>query len=140
MRTMRAVPGVLMVLPALCGSGCEGTDDWNRPEVRWVYPQDGDTLDPGAYNLKVVSTDDVAMRWVSFWAWSEMLGIVRSSRADTYMLGVDCRSDTNTTYPLGAWAMDRSENQNYAGITVYVRRAKVLCQASHRPGSARRPR
>jgi hypothetical protein len=109
----------LLLLPAGCD---ESAGDTTPPQVRWVFPSDGDTFDPGVYTVSAVATDDKEMRWVSFWVEEEMLGIVSRPRGDTYSLGVDCRADTHSVYPLRADALDRAGYNAFATVYVYIRR------------------
>jgi len=100
----------------------EPPPDPEPPAINFVYPADGDTLDPGVYVLRAVATDNQELRWVDFWVGTEMLGIVRTSRADTFSIGWDCLHDTAETYELRANALDMAYNYAFSNNRVYVRR------------------
>jgi hypothetical protein len=92
------------------------------PTIGWVYPHNGDTVDPGVYTIATVATDDRRMRWVAYFIETEMLGLVSQSQADTYRLAIDCRADTGHAYQLRAFAYDETYNGTFAAVSVYVRR------------------
>ena len=69
-----------------------------------------------------MATDDRRMDFVAFFAYTEMLGLVRTARADTYRVAVECFSDTGHVYLLRAFAYDKADNGTSSNITVYVRR------------------
>ncbi len=108
----------LAVLPV----GCKEPPDTVYPEIYWVQPQDGDTIDPGVHELAVVATDDQEARRVFFFVYTEMLGIVSQRSGDTFRLRVDCIADTLPFYRLYASVEDAGENMTQAAVTVYVRR------------------
>jgi len=110
-----------VVLLALLPVGCEEPDT-SYPTVRWVYPADGDTVDPGVHELVTVATDDREVRRVFFFVYSEMLGIVDRLDSDTFRLKVDCIADTLPVYRLFASAEDFGGNMTQEDVTVYVRR------------------
>jgi hypothetical protein len=109
---------------ALPSSGCdsESQPDTVPPVISWVYPHDGDTIDPGMYTLAARATDDREMDFVVFFAGAEMLGMVTTPEADTYRVAVECSSDTARVYVLRAFAYDKADNGTPASIIVYVRR------------------
>ena len=110
-----------LLLMAACDSP-PTTNDTVKPVIRFVNPQDGDTLEPGAYVLVAVATDDQEMRNVVFWQDSTMLGWVRPLGTDTFRCGWDNRDDTARAYWLEAEALDRARNDTCQVIRVYVRR------------------
>jgi hypothetical protein len=120
---MRFVLAVAFALLSFLPAGCDqGLPDTVPPVISWVYPHDGDTVDPGIYTMVTVATDDRRMGFVVFFAGTEMLGMVRTAQADTYRVAVDCRADTGHLYRLRAFTYDYADNGTSADITVYVRR------------------
>jgi hypothetical protein len=114
---------VAFILFALLPAGCDNQlPDTVPPVVGWVYPQDGDTVDPGVYTLVATATDDRRVDFVVFFAYTEMLGMVTTVQSDTYRVAVDCRADTGHVYQLRAFAYDQAENGTYADVTIHVRR------------------
>lgn len=111
----------LVTIAFVLGTGCY-SNDHKMPEVRFVFPQDGDTLDPGAYVLKTIATDNRGIYWVEFWARGEMVGITWRCKADTYRIGWDCRDDTFRNYYLSAVAEDWNDNWITTVVNVHVRR------------------
>jgi len=112
---------VALAMLALLPVGCKEPDT-SYPTVRWVRPQDGDTIDPGIHELVTVATDDREVSRVFFFVYTEMLGIVDQRTGDTFRLKVDCIADTLATYQLFASAEDRGDNMTQASVTVHVRR------------------
>ena len=122
---MKFVLAAAFALLAFLHAGCDKpeTQDTVPPEISWVYPAEGDTFDPGVYELAAVATDDREMDFVVFFVGTEMLGLVSTARADTYRIVVDCRDDTGRVHQLRAFAYDKEPNGTFAGDrTVYVRR------------------
>jgi hypothetical protein len=117
---LRTALAALLVLAA-CESPQPSTDIV-KPVVHFVNVQDGDTLEPGAYVLVAVATDNDAMRNVVFWQDSTMLGWVRPLGTDTFRCGWDNRDDTARAYWLEAEALDRARNDTCQVIRVHVRR------------------
>src|SRR5512137_675045 len=105
---LAAAFALLSFLPASCDNA--GTPDTVPPEISWVYPADGDTVDPGVYTLTAVATDDRQMDFVAFFVGTEMLGLVSTAQADTYRVAVECFSDTGHVYELRAYAYDKAPN------------------------------
>jgi hypothetical protein len=120
----------LAVAALLLLSGCRQVNDPVAPAVHWVFPHDGDTLEPGVYVLKAVATDDQSLRWISFWSnypgssVAIMLGLFRQSPGDTYTLGWDCLHDTGSYYWLSVTAEDRADNAAHDFAGVAVRRSR----------------
>jgi hypothetical protein len=110
---------LLALLPAACD---QGLPDTVPPTIGWVYPHDGDTVNPDVYTIATVATDDRRMRWVAYFIETEMLGLVSQSQADTYRLAIDCRADTGHAYQFRAFAYDEAYNGTFAAVSVYVRR------------------
>ncbi|MBM3330944.1 hypothetical protein FJY68_03720 [candidate division WOR-3 bacterium] len=110
----------LAILPASCDTNA--APDTVPPQIGWVYPRDGDTVDPGVYTLTAVATDDRGVDFVVFFAGPEMLGMVRTTETDTYKVAVECLSDTSRVYELLAFAYDKEPNGTSASIIVHVRR------------------
>ena len=120
---MKLIIAPLFALLAFLPAGCDQElPDTVPPVISWVYPHDGDTVDPDVYTLVAVATDDRRMDFVAFFAYTEMLGMVTTAQADTYRVAVDCRTDTGHVYLLRAFAVDQAENETSANVTVYVRR------------------
>lgn len=113
-----------VALAAILPSGCDkSTQPYTVPPViGWVYPHDGDAVDPGVYELTVLATDDQRMRDVAFFTGSDMLGLIHTPQGDTDRVAVDCRADTGHVYVLRAYARDWASNEVHSDITVYVRR------------------
>jgi hypothetical protein len=119
----------VLLLGLLLLLGCHhSVVDPVAPTVRWIFPQDGDTLDPGVYVLKAVADDDQSLEWVSFWSnypgstYAIMLGLFRPGTSDTYELGWDCLHDTGSFYWLSVSAEDRAGNDSHDFAGVAVRR------------------
>lgn len=110
-----------LLLMAACDSP-HPSNDTKKPTVHFVGLENGDTLDPGAYVLVAVATDDQQMRNVVFWQDSTMLGWVRPLGSDTFRCGWDNRDDTVRAYWLEAEALDLARNDTFQLIRVYVRR------------------
>ena len=121
---MKFIFTTAFALLALVPAGCDnaGSPDTVPPVISWVYPADGDTVDPGVYTLVAVATDDRRMRLAAFFVGYEMLGLIETPQADTYRVAVDCRADTGHVYRLRAYADDWAGNEAHSDITVYVRR------------------
>ena len=121
---MRDLLAAAFALLAFLPTGCatSGTPDTVPPQIGWVYPHDGDTVDPGVYTLTAVATDDRRVDFVAFFVGTEMLGMVSTAQADTYRIAVECFSDTGHVYELRAFAYDMEPNGASANVTVYVRR------------------
>ena len=117
-----SVLGLLAMVVLVAGCDNSNTSDTVPPQISWVYPHDGDTVSPGVYTLTAVATDDQQMDFVVFFAYNEMLGLVRTAQADTYRVAVDCTSDTSHVYLLRAFAYDKADNGTSANVTIYVRR------------------
>jgi hypothetical protein len=121
----------LLVLVLLLFLGChQSVNDTVTPTVRWIFPHDGDTLEPGIYVLKAVATDDQALEWISFWStypgstFAIMLGLFHQGQNDTYELGWDCLHDTGSFYWLSVSAEDRAGNDSHDFVGVAVRRTR----------------
>ena len=120
---MKFVSIVALVLLALLPTGCDNqSPDTAPPVIGWVYPQDGDTVDPGVYTLVATATDDRRVDFVVFFVYTEMLGMVTTAQSDTYRVAVDCRADTGHVYRLRAFAYDEADKGTSADVTIYVRR------------------
>jgi hypothetical protein len=120
---MKSVSIIALALLALLPAGCDNRlPDTVPPVISWVYPHDGDTVDPGVYTLVATATDDRQVDYVVFFAYTEMLGMVTTAQSDTYRVAVDCRADTGHAYRLRAFAYDQADNGTSADITIYVRR------------------
>lgn len=122
MKKLPVVLGILLCALLSISSDCPTVNDTVPPVVHFIQPADGDTFDPGVYELRAIAYDDVAMKSVVFWADSEMLAYVTRASGDTYSAVVDCRADTHRVYPLTANAVDRAHNQSFDLIRVFVRR------------------
>jgi hypothetical protein len=73
-RLLRAALALAAFLPLVCDQ--QSQSDTVPPTVSWLYPRDGDTIDPGAYTLAARASDDREMGFVVFYAGAEMLGMV----------------------------------------------------------------
>ena len=64
-------------LLALVPAGCDdaGSPDTVPPVISWVYPADGDTVDPGVYTLAAVATDDHQVDFVAFLVCPRIAGL-----------------------------------------------------------------
>ena len=114
------LPVLLAVL--LLGAGCDNEPpDLVPPTAGWVWPAAGDTLVAGTSTLVVHATDDRAMKWVVFFANSELLGFVEPDGSDTFHLHVDLPAISTREYELIAFARDKGDNDTRATVTVVVR-------------------
>lgn len=115
-----ALPALLAAL--LLGIGCDSeSPDLVPPSVNWAWPAAGDTLVAGTNTLVVQATDDRAMKWVVFFANSELLGFVEPDGSDTFHLHVDLPAISTREYELSAFARDKGNNDTRAAVTVVVR-------------------
>lgn len=112
----------VLLAALLFGTGCDSEPpDLVPPTAGWVWPAAGDTLDTGTNTLIVQATDDRAMKWVVFFANSELLGFVEPDGTDTFRLAVNLPAISTREYELIAFARDKGENDTRATVTVVVR-------------------
>jgi len=111
------LPGLLLLGLAACDRA-----DILSPNVWFVWPRDGDTLEPAVHIIRAIAEDDQEMLRVFFWQNGEMIGMTWRARGDTFAMGWDCRADTSRRYELQAEAQDHVENTAFHRITVLVRR------------------
>jgi len=114
--------GALASLLVLAGCQSTPAPDTEKPVVKFIQPQDGDTFDPGVYVMSAHATDNVRVKLVVFWTEGEMLGFIMHEDSDTYRLGIDARPDTGQTYKLIVEADDDVRNLGWDSVTVHIRR------------------
>ena len=89
------------------------------PSVKFIQPQNGDTLQPGIYEMSAYATDNQQVDIVVFWVGTEMLGMLEYNPSDTYRLTVDA---PDGSYQLRVEADDHSHNRAFDYVTVHFHR------------------
>lgn len=119
---MRFFAGLLAAALLLLPACDREIPDHEPPAVRIIYPADQDTLGPGPNALRCIATDDVGVRWMSFWIRGEFIGIARFDRGDTWEIWWECSKESFTTYTLSAVAEDEVYNNTSDNVVVHIRR------------------
>jgi hypothetical protein len=107
---------VLLLFTSQCQ---DSPDERVHPVVHFLSPAPGETLSVGIVQLSALATDNVAVKRVSFWRDSTLLGFDEHPSGDTWSVRVDARAGFLGWRRLAANAMDRSDNQSFDTTWAY---------------------
>lgn len=119
MMLARFTGAVTLTAAVLVGAGClsvDGPDDSQPPTVRFVTPENGDTVS-GAVEIDIEATDDTGILVVRLFRNNELAGEIQRS---PYRFVWATAGFADGEYPLAAQAVDLVGNQAVAQITVTV--------------------